>query len=394
MPPRRRRTDELPRHADLPGDARDRMHAICDALVRCGFADAFAFSGRASVAGVRLFTHAGSAAVEVERAAQLARSAMSSGRTMTLASPPPQVESMPMAAVLVGDTPSSREVVIIADPRLSRREAEAVAAWSAPADLPSGAGVGSCGHVARELAAQHAADAVVLALFAETGMLLNLHVRSGGLLRTWRLPVDTVWGEAARHEAAFMLGELQMHPGAESLASLGMQTAAIVGMTSSQGTALGSVGLASRGHLDVDVPRLLLGQAADIGSQVMNLRATTPVPVADADGLVELRLFAARVGCRRFAMYSLSGHVLRLASAHAEDGSVLVSPPDPYEEQLVCWAAEKRIAVVSENAAAVMVGDDTVLYAQDPGKRAIDCLRRALHDLRRNPYLAGGEQAA
>jgi hypothetical protein len=85
-------------------------------------------------------------------------------------------------------------------------------------------------------------------------------------------------------------------------------------------------------------------------------------------------------------MYSRSGDVLSLVSAHASDGSVLVSPPDPYEEQMVCWAAEKGVAVSSGEAASVVVGDDTVLYARDPVKRPIDCLRLALQDLRSDPY--------
>jgi hypothetical protein len=124
----------------------------------------------------------------------------------------------------------------------------------------------------------------------------------------------------------------------------------------------------------------------------MSSLSSTSVPVPDADGSVDLRVLAARVGCRRFAMYERVGPELRLISAHTYDGSRLMTPPDELEEQLVCWAADKGIGVVSEDAAAVLIGDHTVLYAQDPEKRALDCLRLALQDVRRNPY--GGEDAA
>jgi hypothetical protein len=123
----------------------------------------------------------------------------------------------------------------------------------------------------------------------------------------------------------------------------------------------------------------------------MTRRSSTSVPVPDADGTVDLGLLAARVGCRRFAMYERVGAELRLVAAHAVDGGRVESPPDELERQLVARAAQHGVGVVSEDAAAVLIGTHTVLYAQDPGKRALDCLRLALQDVRRNPF--GAERA-
>lgn len=396
MAHRRRRTDALPAAADLPGSSVDRMRAVCTALFLSGFADVLAFRVPVDGNPPDLLAHAGDGGMTVDAAATLAEGAAHGGRPMVLidGSTLPEAPQHQLAAVVAGEGDDHRTMVVLSDPHLSRREVESVATWLSPSTLAV-TGDGVCNALACELAADYSADAVVIALFAESGMLLNLHVRSGGLLRSWRLPIDTVWGEAARHEAAFMLGELHMHPGAESLASLGMKTASIVGITNGRGTAVGAIGIASRGQLDMDSPRALLARASALGIRVMELRgAHLRAPEHDDNGMVELRAFAARVACRRFAMYSVTGNVLRLASAHAEDGSILVAPPDPYEEQLVCWAAEKGIAIVAEDAAAVLVGEDTVLYAQDPRKRPIECLRRALVALRDSPYYEDGEERA
>ena len=294
-------------------------------------------------------------------------------------------------AVPCGVVRDGEIVVVFADPTLTQRESQTIATWLAPPRTMHAGTGGPCGDLARSIAAEFGADVVVFALFAQAGMLLNMHVRSGAVLRSWRLPVDTVWGEAARHSAAFVLGDLHMHPGAETLSALGLKSAAVIGIENGQGLAVGSIGIASRGELEIDIAQQLLERSAVLGPQVMELRSATMVPRADASGAVDLRGFAARVGCRRFALYSKAGNVVTLVSAHAGDGSILISPPDPYEEQLVCWAAEKGIAVASDDAAAVMVGGDTVLYAQDPHKKPMECLRLALTDVRQDPY---GRKAA
>ncbi|MEO6866612.1 MAG: hypothetical protein ABI200_01170, partial [Gaiellales bacterium] len=164
----------------------------------------------------------------------------------------------------------------------------------------------------------------------------------------------------------------------------------LVGLENGNGIAIGAFGVASAADLDVDISHQLLARAPDLGPELMHTLSRTVVPVADERGTVDLGVLAARVGCRRFAMYERDGVELKLVSAHSEDGSKLVSPPDEIEQQLVGWAAKKGIGVMSDDAAAVLIGERTVLYAQDPKKRAIDCLRLALHDVRRNPF--GGEE--
>lgn len=73
---------------------------------------------------------------------------------------------------------------------------------------------------------------------------------------------------------------------------------------------------------------------------------------------------------------------MRLVSAHAEDGSRLMSPPDPGEEELVHYAAKRGMSISGRHAAAILVGDDTVLYACDPRREPLERLRRALEELR------------
>lgn len=394
----RRRTDSLPPPGDLPAEPLARARAACDALVGCGMESALALQVVDRMTQGMLCAAAGRIDHVADVARGLAEEAALTGRALHMVDADDTRMNLRwrFGAVPCGAVRDGQVVLVVADPSLTQREAQAIATWIAPADDASitvgGGGLGqrievaTSGDLARSLAREFHADAVVFALFTQAGMLLNMHVRSGAVLRSWRAPVDTVWGEAARHNAAFVLGDLHMHPGAESLSSLGMRSAAVVGIENGNGIAIGAVGIAARHELDIDVAQRLLDRAPVIGPQLMEFKSRTVVPSADADGAVNLRAFAARVGCRRFALYSKAGVAVTLLSAHAQDGSVLVSPPDPYEEQLVCWAAEKGIAVASDEAAAVMVGDDTVLYAQDSKKRPMECLRLALQDLRDNPY--------
>lgn len=388
---RRRRTDYLPAPATLPSEPFARAQAACEALASCGFDAAFGVQIAERGPGM-LCAASGHVDPLLEAGRALARDTAVHGRALQTARADEHraaTRSWDLAAMPCGHVGDDQVMVIAADPSLTQREAQAIAAWIAPVGKENEGAGGPCASLARTLAADHAADVVLFALFAQSGMLVNLHTRSGGALRAWRAPIDTVWGEAARHHAAYVLGDLHMHPGAESLASLGMQAAAVIGIENGSGVAVGAVALASTTQLDMDIARQLLERAPVLGPQVMSLRSRSAVPAPDEQGAVELRGFASRVGCRRFAMYTREGSVLRLVSAHAEDGSVLASPPDPHEEQLVCWAAEKGVAVASDDAAAVVVGGDTVLYAQDPDKRPIEQLRLALQDLRRSPL--GGE---
>ncbi|MBC7644702.1 MAG: hypothetical protein H7123_06220 [Thermoleophilia bacterium] len=388
MKHRRRRTDHLPSAEELPADPVARARVACEALTLSGFDAAIGLHIPDGSESAITFASSGRFDRLMHDVVQLAEEAARTG--MPLYMPADRaLRGMKCAVITGGDTANGRTMLVVADTALSQREGEALAAWLAPVASSRAVLGGSCGQLAASLAAEFSVEAVVISLFASAGMLCNLHVRSGGLLRTWRLPTDTVWGEAAQHGAAFVLGDLHAHPGTEALAALGMSSAAIVGLENGNGQPIGSIGVASRDELDMDIARMLLERAPILGPQIMQLRSTTR-PIAPLDvglaetgeAVVELRGFAQRVGCRRFAMYERKGTSLRLVAAHAGDGTRLISPPDPYEEQLVCWASDKGIAIVSEDAAAILVGTDTVLYAQDPRQRPIDCLRRALGDLR------------
>ncbi len=385
----RRRTDLLARpDAEVPDTALERATWATEALAGCGFEAVCALEVVDGGAQSVLWAGAGAAGRIADRAQVVARSVAASGRALKLLTDDDPGAVMPgwrYAAIPVGSTKHGTAVVVVGDRALSLREAQTTATVLAPSD-PDGPVGGPCGSVARELAARFDADIVALSLFAQAGMLMNLHVRSGAVLRAWRMPTDTVWGDAAKCGSAMALGDLQHHAGCETLSSLGLTSAAIAGIENGYGLAVGAVGVARRGDLPPDVAGTMIELAAELGPRIMSLRSTTEVPRADATGAVNLRSFAARVGCRRFALYSRTGNVLRLVSAHAEDGSTLVSPPDAYEEQLVIWAAERGIAVAAEHAAAVMVGDDTVLYARDMGKKPMERLRLALQDLRQDPY--------
>jgi hypothetical protein len=396
MERRRRRTDQLPLPAELPHEPLDRARAACDFVSAAGFEAALAV--HVPDDGSQGVLCAGTGRVDplLDVARGLARTVTREGRALQLLDTDDRKGNNHWrhAAIPVGRTHNGTMVLITSDSRLARREGQALATWAAPANvLGMRVRGGPCTRLARDLAREFEADTVMIALFASSGMLLNLHVRSGALLHGSRIPTDTVWGEVARHGAAFTLGDLSLHPGTELLGSVGMRTAGLVGLENGRGIAIGALGVASAGDLDLDVAHHLLGRAPELGPEIMTTLSSTSVPVPDETGSVDLRLLAARVGCRRFAMYERQGAELRLVSAHTYDGSRLMSPPDEMEEQLVCWAADKGIGVVSEDAAAVLIGDHTVLYAQDPDRRALDCLRLALQDVRRNPFGEGDETA-
>lgn len=392
---RRRRTDQLPPAALLPEDPAARVRAACEHAAAAGFAASCGIVVPDDGGQGLLCAAAGRIEPLLDIARGSARAVARDGRALRLvdADAPGAVPHARHAAIPVGRVGSSTVVLVVSDPQLTRREGQGLATWAAP---PRAAGLrvhgGPCGGLARRVAREFEADVVVLALFATSGLRVDMHVRSGALLDSSRVPSDTVWGEVARHGAAFTLGDLALHPGTGLLNAVGMHAAAMVGLENGNGIPVGALGLATAGDFDVDVAHQLLAISSPLGPEVMARMSDTPVPVAAPDGTVDLRLLAARVGCRRFAMYERVGAELQLVSAHARDGSTLVAPPDELEAQLVGWAAQKGVGVVSDDAAAVLVGSHTVLYAQDPDRRALDCLRLALQDVRRNPF--GAEEAA
>lgn len=394
MERRRRRTDQLPPAAILPEDPVARARAACDLASAAGFSASCAIvvpddggQGLVCAASGRI-----DPLLDIARGSACA--VAKDGRPLRLVDAEARGPAARRrhAAIPIGRVGSATVVLVVSDPQLTRREGQALATWAAP-NRAAGLRVrgGPCSALARRIARDHDADVVVIALFAATGLRVDMHVRSGAVLDSSRVPSDTVWGEVARHGAAFTLGDLALHPGTGLLNAVGMHTAAMVGLENGHGIAIGALGLATDGEFDVDIAHQLLAIAPALGPEVMSCMSDTSVPVPARDGTVDLRLLAARVGCRRFAMYERIGAELQLVSAHARDGSNLVAPPDELEEQLVAWAAQKGVGVVSEDAAAVLIGTHTVLYAQDPDRRALDCLRLALQDVRRNPF--GAEQA-
>lgn len=386
---RRRRTDQLPLPALLPAEPLGRARAACELAAVVGFDATIALHVPDDGSQGVLCGASGRVEPLLDIARGVARRAAAEGRALHLVDADDRGRQVGWrhAAIPIGRTPSGTLVLVASDRNLSRREGQALAAWAAPTDV-RGLRVdgGPCAELARELATTFHADVVAFALFAASGMLLQVHVRSGALLHSHRVPADTVWGEVARHGAAFTLGDLSMHPGTQLLGSLGMHTAGLVGLENGNGLPIGALGIAAAEHLDVDVAHQLLACAPELGPELMRRMSSTSVPVPDADGTVDLQVLAARVGCRRFAMYERVGVELRLVAAHAEDGSRLMAPADPVEAHLVELAARRGVGVVNEDAAAVMIGSHTVLYAQDPDKRALDCLRLALQDVRRNPF--------
>lgn len=395
MESRRRRTDLLPLLADRRVMPIEQGERLCELVSLIGFESAVVVDVPDDGSTAVACAAAGEQAPVLELATGLARRAAHDGRALRLLRDP--LADLRHAAIPVGrsGTGTGTLVLVVADSRMTQREAQAIATWAAPLDI-DGLRVngGEAGTRMHALARRFHADLVALALFAPSGIMVQLHVRSGALLHAGRLPADTVWGEVARHQAAFTLGDLSMHPGTELLASLGMRTAGMVGLENGHGIAVGAFGVASHGDMTLDIAHDLLAVAVDLGPELMAILSSTEVPVPDEDGSVDLAVLAARVGCQRFAMYERSGDSLRLVAAHAADGSRLMAPPDEMEQQLVGWAAQKRIGVVSHTAAAVLIGEDTVLYAQDPDKRALECLRMALHDVQRNPFGAVDSDAA
>jgi hypothetical protein len=392
---RRRRTDHLPLPALLPAEPLGRARAACELATGAGFDASLAIHVPDNGTQGVLCGASGRVEPLLDIARGVARSAAHEGRALQLVDADGPVAGIGQrhAAVPLGRTDDGTIVLVVSDPRLTRREGQALATWAAPTSV-TGMRVrgGACAGIARRIAREHGADVVVLALFAASGIRLDVHVRSGAVLHTCRVPADTVWGEVARHGAAFTLGDLAMHPGTGMLGSLGMRTAALVGLENGHGIAIGALGVASAGDLHLDVAHHLLAGASALGPEVMGRLSSTSVPVPAKDGTVDLRILAARVGCQRFAMYERIGTELHLVAAHGEDGTPLATPADDLETQLVGWAAQKGVGVVSDDAAAVLIGNHTVLYAQDPGKRALDCLRLALQDVRRNPF--GAEERA
>jgi hypothetical protein len=394
MERRRRRTDHLPQPELLPADPLTRGRLACEHASQVGFAAACAVvvpddGSQGVVCGA-----VGRIEPLLDIARGSARSVAGEGSALRLV----DTESLGAAnhqrhaAIPLGRTGAATVVLVVSDPRLTRREGQALATWAAP---PHASGLrvrgGACAGVARRIARQHGADVVVLALFAASGMRLDLYVRSGALLHSCRVPTDTVWGEVARHGAAFTLGDLTMHPGTELLGSVGMRSAALVGLENGHGLAIGALGLARVGDFDADISHELLAISPELGPEVMTRMSSTSVPIPAEDGSVDLRVLAARVGCRRFAMYERIGTELQLVAAHDRNGQPASATPDEVERQLVGWASQKGVGVVSEDAAAVLIGNHSVLYAQDPDKRALDCLRLALQDVRRNPFGAEGQ---
>jgi hypothetical protein len=391
MERRRRRTDQLSPPAQLPDAPLERARAACEQVAGIGYASAVVLhvpdDGRQAV----VYASTGRIDPALDVARGVARSVVGEGRALRLLDTDARATGLPLrhVAIPVGRADAGTIVLVASDERLSCRESQSLAAWIAPVQA-RGMQVrgGPCAGIARRLARSLGADVVVLALFASSGMRLDLHVRSGALLHACRIPSDTVWGEVARHGAAFTLGDLSMHPGTELLGSVGMDTAALVGLENGHGIAIGALGIARVGEFDMDIAHQLLAISPHLGPEVMERLSSTPVPVPAADGTVDLRILAARVGCRRFAMYERIGTELHLVSAHGPDGARIAAPAGDLERQVVSWAAQRGVGVVSDDAAAVLIGSHTVLYAEDPTRRALDCLRLALHDVRHNPFAA------
>lgn len=396
----RHRIDTLFAAPPLPGDVGERARMACAVLERAGFHAVVALHVRDSERSPIPCGSGGAAdgIADVARgvATRFARDAQpllvldvptSHGRGGTLR----------VAAVSLGRVVGGQAVLVMADPRLTQREAQALAAWTTHPSSP--VQLAPCGALARDLAAEFDADVITLSIFARSGLTQQMFVRSGGLVRSWRSPADTVWGEAARHGSAYALGDLHLHPGMELYAAMGMRQAAIVGLGSPDGLGIGALGVSSAGHLGQDIPHVLLERAPAIGRDVMSMLADDPTPLArpetdDAMQSVDVRAFAISVGCRRLALYQRDGQTLRLIAACAEDGSRLLAPPDPREPELVRQAALSGQAAETGDAVAIAVGEKTVLYAQDPHARPGEQLRRALGELRQPPDSQGGRSAA
>lgn len=116
--------------------------------------------------------------------------------------------------------------------------------------------------------------------------------------------------------------------------------------------------------------------------------SSTAVPVLDTDGTVRFPLLAARVGCERFAVYERNAFGYSLVSSHDQFGRKVDTMPLDFESEIV-HVADTNIASVYESAAALKIGDSTIFLFNDSQKPAMECLRRALQDLRCNPFSGG-----
>lgn len=389
----RRRTDRLGPDIELPAEPIDRARMVCDVLVeRVGLQSAVALLVTdEELAPPMMLAGAGRVDLVADMSRALADRVEHEHRALIVVEPDAAVDDPAVhfmrplerhAAMLIGVHRDGNVVLVVSDSTLSRREAEAIAVWAAGAQEAASFG-GVCGQLAHDIAQEFDAEVVATAVFVHSSILVTLHARSGALIRAWRVPPDTVWGEAARHGAAFVLGDLRRHPGAEALESMGMQSAAVLGLENGSGIALGAVGIASRTDLPMEVADRLINMSPEIASRLLKSRTAPLGAVRGDESSVELSALAASVGCERFSVYTRAGQgALSLISAHHADGRLQDPDPDLLEEQLICWAAEQGGAVSIDSAAAVLIGNDTVLYARDAQKSPMTSLRNALIALR------------
>lgn len=208
---RRRRTDQLPDARTLPADPIARARSACDALVAAGFESALALDVPETGAVALPCATAGHGERLLDVARGMASHAAQDGRPLVMVDAPRMYRGghFRHAAMPLGTVRDGQIVLVVADSRLSQRESEAIAMWAAPRAV-AGMSVlgGPCTSLVHGLAAEFDADAILLSLFAASGMRMHMHARSGGIVRSWRAPLDTVWAEAARHGAAFVLGEV------------------------------------------------------------------------------------------------------------------------------------------------------------------------------------------
>lgn len=254
--------------APIPsGDPIERGRSLCETMHDCGFAGTAVFEIEDSQSTAVLLAASGRHTPFLSTLAGMAERSAATGQTAHLL----QSDEGPLrmqtrfAAVPIAWTDGGTVTLTVADDDLTLHEVQAIAAWasdpgSVGSDLPSA--------LASSVARQFEADGVVFSLFAEAGMLLELRSSCGALVRRWRCPDETVWAEAARHGAAIVLGELGQHRGTETLNSIGMRSAGLVGVALPGGMAFGAVGVCSFTQLPVDVADRLLCSSGQLGEQV------------------------------------------------------------------------------------------------------------------------------
>lgn len=387
---RRRRSDQLPSARDLSGEPVERALDCCRCVMAAGYSSGVAMVVDCESETVAMLSSNKLSDVEAKPLRDAAFTLLRRGGAFCFNDAPIHNNlTVKHAAFPIARMGSKAIVLVVSDPQLTKRDAQALAVWSAwesSRQAKTNAHEEGCAVLAQRLAQNLEVDVVAIALFATSGMRLMLHLRSGASVHNCRVPTDTVWGEAARHGAAFMLGDLSTHAGTEVLGRLGMQQVSLVGIENGSGLAIGALGVASDQALDPDIAHDMLALAPSLGPEVMSIMSSTRVPVPDADGTVDLGVLAARVGCYRFAMYERVGVSMQLACAYDREGARLDHAPDEAERELVRRAAQQGAGVVGDRFAAVLIGSHTVLYAEDPSKKALDCLRLALQDVRRNPF--------